>query len=116
MVSRGQIVVVDFAVAGMPKKVRPALVIQADHYNRKMTNTVVAMITTNLTRANEPSHLLVDLSTPEGKLSGLIHSSVVNCNTLTTIRQDEALRVLGSLTGSAMHQIDQCLKAALAIS
>jgi mRNA-degrading endonuclease toxin of MazEF toxin-antitoxin module len=46
MVSRGQIVVVDFSVAGLPKKVRPVLVIQADTYNQKMTNTVVAMITT----------------------------------------------------------------------
>jgi mRNA-degrading endonuclease toxin of MazEF toxin-antitoxin module len=52
MLSRGQIVVMDFAVAGMPKKVRPVLVVQADHYNRKMSNTVVAMITTNLTRAS----------------------------------------------------------------
>jgi mRNA-degrading endonuclease toxin of MazEF toxin-antitoxin module len=54
MVSRGQIVVVDFAVAGMPRKVRPVLVVQADHYNRKMTNSVVAMITTNLSHAREP--------------------------------------------------------------
>jgi mRNA interferase MazF len=116
MISRGQIVVVDFAVAGMPKKVRPVLVIQADHYNQKMTNTVVAMITTNLARASEPTQLVIDISTPEGKQSGLLHSSVVNCNTLTTIRQDEVLRVLGSLAGNSMQQIEQCLKAALAIS
>ena len=51
MLSRGQIVVVDFGVAGMPKKVRPVLVVQSDDYNRKMTNSVVAMITTNLARA-----------------------------------------------------------------
>ena len=116
MLNRGQIVVIDFAIAGMPRKVRPVLVIQSDQYNQKMTNTIVAMITTNLARAGEPSHLLIDISTPEGKLSGLLHSSVVNCNTLTTVRQDEALRVLGSLADSAMDQIDQCLKAALAIS
>jgi mRNA interferase MazF len=103
MVSLGQIVVVDFAVAGVPRKVRPVLVIQADAYNRKMTNTVVAMITTNLARAGEPSHLLIDVSTPEGKQSGLLHSSVVNCNTLTTVRQDEVLRVLESLPGSTMQ-------------
>ena len=116
MVSRGLIVVVDFAVAGMPKKVRPVLLVQADEYNRKMANTVVAMITTNLTRASEPSHLLIDISTPEGKLSGLLHSSVVNCNTLTTFRQDEVLRVLGSLAGGTMQQVDRCLNAALAIA
>jgi mRNA interferase MazF len=81
-----------------------------------MANTVVAMITTNLARATEPSHLLIDIATPEGKQSGLLHSSVVNCNTLTTVKQDEILRVLGSLSGSVMLQIDQCLKTALAIA
>lgn len=35
MVRRGDIVVVDFGVAGMPKKVRPVLVVQADVYNQK---------------------------------------------------------------------------------
>jgi hypothetical protein len=41
---------------------------------------------------------------------------VSHCNTLTTIRNDEVLHVLGFLAGSTMQQIDQCLKAALAIS
>ncbi len=116
MVSRGEIVVVDFAVAGMPKKVRPVLVIQADAYNQKMTNTIVAMITTNLVRAHEPTHLLIDLATPEGQQSGLLHTSVVNCNTLTTVRQDEVLRVLGSLPPATLLQIDQCLKTALGVA
>lgn len=115
MANRGDVVVVDFAVAGMPKKVRPVLVVQADAYNRKMTNTVVAMITTNLARASEPTHLLVDVATPEGKQSGLLHTSVVNCNTLTTVRQADILRVLGSLSAAMMQRIDGCLKAALAI-
>ncbi len=75
MASRGDVVVVDFAVANMPKKIRPALVIQADIYNRKMTNTIVAMITTNLARTSERTHLLVDVSTAEGQRSGLLHTS-----------------------------------------
>jgi mRNA interferase MazF len=115
MANRGEIVVVDFAVAGMPKKVRPVLVIQADAYNRKMANTVVALITTNLVRASEPTHLLIDITTPEGRQSGLLHRSVVNCNTLTTVRQGEILRVLGSFPASTMQQVEQCLKVALAI-
>src|SRR5439155_19798607 len=104
-----------FAVAGMPKKVRPVLVVQSDDYNRKMTNSIVAMITTNLARASEPTHLLIDIATSEGKQSGLLHASVVNCNTLTTVRQDDVLRALGSLSASMMTRIDQCLKVALAI-
>lgn len=116
MVSRGQIVVVDFAVAGLPKKVRPVVIVQADSYNHKMANTVVAMITSNLSRAAEPSHLLIDVTTPDGKQSGLLHTSVVNCNTLTTVRQSDVLRTLGSLPASVMQRIDQCLKAALAVA
>lgn len=112
MVNRGEIVVVDFAVAGMAKKIRPVLVIQADASNHKMANTVVAMITTNLRRAAEPSHYLIDITTADGVRSGLLHTSVVNCNRLTTVRQDDILRVLGSLSASVMQQVDQCLKAA----
>ena len=115
MLSRGQIVVVDFAVAGLPKKIRPVLVVQSDAYNRKMTNSIVAMITTNLTRASEPTHLLIDITTPDGKQSGLLHASVVNCNTLTTIRQDDVLRVLGSLSPVLMARIDLRLRTALDI-
>jgi len=58
---------------------------------------------------------LIDATTPEGKQSGLLHTSVVNCNTLTTIRQDDVLRVLGSLSAGSMQQIDLSLKAALGI-
>jgi mRNA interferase MazF len=115
MLSRGQFVVVDFAVAGMPNKVRPVLVVQSDAYNRKMTNSIVAMITTNLARASEPTHLLIDIATPDGRQSGLLHPSVVNCNTLTTVRQGDVLRVLGDLSPAMMARIDQCLKVALAI-
>lgn len=70
MASRGEVVVVDFAVAGMPRQVRPVLVVQSDSYNRKMANTIVAMITTNLARSLEPTHLLIDISTPDGQQSG----------------------------------------------
>ena len=81
-----------------------------------MSNTVVAMITTNLARAAEPSHFLIDIHSPAGKPSGLLHTPVVNCNTLTTVRQDEVLQVLGALPTTEMLKIESCLKAALAIS
>jgi mRNA interferase MazF len=71
----------------MPKKIRPVIVVQCDVCNQKMANTIVAMITTNLSRSFEASCLLIDINGPEGQQSGLLHSSVVNCNTLTTIRQ-----------------------------
>jgi hypothetical protein len=37
LVGRGQIVVMDFPVAGMPRKVRPVSVIRADHCNLRIS-------------------------------------------------------------------------------
>jgi mRNA interferase MazF len=45
-VSRGDVVLVDFPFsAGGGSKVRPAVVVQNDRDNRRLTNIIVAMIT-----------------------------------------------------------------------
>ena len=85
-VTRGHVVLVDFPFAGGgTSKVRPALVVQNDRDNGRLTNTVVAMITSRTQRTTEPTQLLLDVSTPEGKQTGLIMNSVVNCVNLFTI-------------------------------
>jgi mRNA-degrading endonuclease toxin of MazEF toxin-antitoxin module len=59
-------------------KVRPALVVQSDHNNVRLTHTIVAIITKTTHRAtSEATQLLIDISTPEGKQSGLLHTSAV---------------------------------------
>jgi len=61
-------VLVDFPFAGGGgSEVRPALVVQNDRDNARLTNTVVAMITSRVQRAAEPTQLFLDVSTPEGK-------------------------------------------------
>lgn len=95
---------------------RPVLVIQSDVYNRRIRNTIVAQITTNLTRASDPAHLLIDLATPEGQQSGLLHDSVVSCLNLATLSEDRIDKAIGSLPDVAMAKVSQCLKTALAIS
>ena len=64
-VERGDVVLtrVPHAAGGRGKK-RPAVVIQADHYNQSERFVIVAEITTNLTRVADPANLLVETATP----------------------------------------------------
>jgi mRNA interferase MazF len=114
-VHRGDVVLVDFPFSsGAGSKPRPALVVQNDRDNGRLTNTIVAMITGTTRRAAEATQLLIELATPEGRQSGLRRDSVVNCVNLFTVDQAKVIRVIGSLPLTAMQQIDGCLKAALA--
>jgi mRNA-degrading endonuclease toxin of MazEF toxin-antitoxin module len=58
---------------------------------------------------------LIDITTPEGRQSGLIQTSAVKCEHLATLDQALIIRVIGSLPVSAMAQIDACLKASLGL-
>jgi mRNA interferase MazF len=116
-VTRGDVVLVDFPFAGGgTSKVRPALIVQNDRDNGRLTNTVVAMITSRTQRATEPTQLFLDVSTPEGRQTGLIMNSVINCVNLFTIEQRKVLRTLGRISPALLRQIDDCLKAAFSLS
>jgi mRNA interferase MazF len=111
---RGDVVLVDWPFSGGgSSKIRPALIIQNDRDNRRLTNTVLAMITSFTRRAPEPTQLLIEISTPEGIQTGLRQDSVVNCVNLFTVEQTKVLRVIGFLSPSLMQKIDECLKSAL---
>src|SRR5271165_155738 len=85
---RGDIVLLDYPYAdGSGSKVRPALVVQNDRDNQRLTNTIVALITKNVSRVHEPTQLLIDVSTPEGRQSGLNQTSAVTCGNLFTVAQ-----------------------------
>jgi PemK-like, MazF-like toxin of type II toxin-antitoxin system len=52
------------SVHGGRRKVRPALVVQNDRDNARMTNTIVAQISENTARFNEPTQHLIELANP----------------------------------------------------
>lgn len=111
---RGDVVIVEFPyVEGRRGKKRPALIVQNDRDNIRLTNTVVAMISGNIQHAAEPTQLLIDPATPEGSPSGLHGPSVVKCCNLYTITQADIQRVIGRLTDPVMAKVEQRLKAAL---
>ena len=95
---RGDVVLVDWPFSGgQGSRVRPALVVQNDVDNQRLTNTIIAMITSQTRRVGEPTQVLIDISTAEGKQTGLRVSSVVNCVNLFTIEQSKILRTIGQL-------------------
>jgi mRNA interferase MazF len=74
---RGDVVLLDYPYAdGSGSKVRPVLIVQNDRDNQRLTNTIVALITKNVSRVHEPTQLRIDVSTPEGQQSGLNQHSV----------------------------------------
>ena len=116
-VRRGDIVLVPIPfTSGTGGKVRPALVVQTDRNNGRLNDTIFAIITTTTHRAlTEPTQLLLDIATPEGRQSGLLHTSAVKCEHLATIDQTLILRVIGSVPASTMSKVNACLKASLAL-
>ncbi|MFI5456637.1 MAG: type II toxin-antitoxin system PemK/MazF family toxin [Isosphaerales bacterium] len=117
MMRRGDVVIVAFPyMRGGGGKNRPAIVVQCDRDNHRLSNTIVAMITGNIRYAqSEPTQLLVDPSTTEGKSSGLSYASAVKCSNLYTVDQQHILATIGSLSPPLMSGVDACLKAALAL-
>ncbi len=114
--NRGDVILAMIPNVGAPGgKLRPALIVQSDQNNARFNETIVAPITTNVSRVHQAHQLLIDVSTEDGKASGLLHSSAVRCERLQSIPQSEARRTIGHLSGPLMREIDECLKAALGI-
>lgn len=114
--TRGDIVLVQFPYSsGVGSKLRPAVVVQPDHNNRRLTNVILVPVTTTIRRATEPTQFLVDVGSATGKATGLRHTSVVSCENLTTVAQSLVRRRLGRLPRDAMDQVNDCLKAALGL-
>ena len=113
---RGNVILLDFPFQdNKGSKIRPALVVQNDHDNQRLANTIVAMITGNLQYAHEPANLLIDPKTKDGAASGLHGPSVVKCGNLFTVPQTKILHVIGRISRQTTLRLNRCLKAALGI-
>jgi mRNA interferase MazF len=114
--TRGDVVLVDYPFSsGVGSKRRPALVVQNDRDNARLTSTIVAMITSHTARAFEATQLKIDISTPEGQPSGLRQDSAVICTNLFTIEKRLVVQRIGLLSENLMARIDACLKDSLGL-
>jgi mRNA interferase MazF len=102
MALRGDVVIVDFPFTDQQgTKRRPAVVVQAEVYNRMISKSVIAMVTGNLKRIADPAHLFIDPQTSDGASSGLRAPSLVSCNNLFTVDQEDFVRTLRSSSTNA---------------
>jgi len=90
--------------------------VQADGYNARLRHALVAEVTTNLAAANDPACQLIEVSTPEGRASGLTQNSIVGCLFLATIAESRLAAPIGRLSAALMQQLAQCLKSALGLA
>lgn len=110
--NRGDVVLARITQDGHAK-VRPAVIVQNDRNNHRLTNVIVAMITSNTKLASkEATQVLIDVSSPAGKQSGLLHTSAIKCENLYTTSQAK-LRKLGTLPATLMDQVDNSLRVSL---
>jgi mRNA interferase MazF len=113
---RGDVVLLQAPFASRAgAKTRPMLVVQNDANNARMANTILVFITTNLSRASEPTQVLIDVQTADGQISGLKKNSVVSCENILTVVQGDIQRTIGRLPDALMGLVDQALKASLAL-
>jgi mRNA interferase MazF len=111
---RGDVVLVQFPRSDMRGwDRRPALVVQADGLTTGLSQVVLSMITTNLSRAGHPSRVLVRVSSPAGIASGLLADSVIMTDNLATILEKAIHSVIGSIPD--MSHVDAALRHTLGV-
>jgi mRNA interferase MazF len=103
---RGDVILALIPNVGSPGgKKRPALVVQSDLNNARLNETIIAAITSNTSRVHEAHQLLIDVSTPDGNATGLLHDSAVRCERLHTIPQVDVARVIGKMSDALMSKL-----------
>jgi len=108
---RGDVILVLFPNSDLrTAKLRPAVIVQADNLQTELSQIIVAMISSNLSRAEHPSRIFLKLNSPEGLQSGLLTDSVVMTDNLATITERAIDRVIGDLL---MDKVDIALRHTL---
>lgn len=118
-VGRGDVVLIAFpfiAEGQVERKRRPAVVVQADRYNRGRAVVIIAAITSTRSHKALPCKVLVTKDSPAGRQANLRLDSVVDCQTLATVPRDEIVRRLGRFPPNVLQQVDRGLKDALGLA
>ena len=111
---RGDVVIVPIPFQDkLGEKIRPAVVVQCDAENRRLGNTIVAMVSGNLKDLGRSTTMLIDPGTVDGASSGLHGASLLKCYTLATVRQKRILKLVGHLSDALKQKLNDCLKAEL---
>jgi mRNA interferase MazF len=108
---RGDIVLVDWPYSDRTgRKLRPAVVVQADFLNGLIDDTILVQITRT---AHGIPGTEVAINPVQEPASGLIHPSFASCANLLTADPGFIDQTIGYLSNAIMRQIDTCLKKVL---
>jgi mRNA interferase MazF len=112
--NRGDVVLVLFPDSNLrTAKRRPALVVQQDNLQTGLSQTIVAMISSNMARAGHPSRVTVLQASPEGRQMGIHTDSVIMTDNLATVQENEIDRTIGSCPN--MSLVDAALRHTLGL-
>lgn len=90
--------------------VRPVLIVQNNLGNKHAPTTIVAPLTSRLTKKPLPTHIKV------GTSCGLVCESVVLCEQIRTIDKSRLTTKLGQVDVFTMENIDKALKISLGLA
>lgn len=113
MIARGDVCWVDFGMprGSAPAKRRPAVVVQADDFNRSAIQTLVVVpLTSNTALAAMPGNVLVP-----GEASGLPKDSVANVSQVTVASREHVEHPVGALPTGLVRQVDAGLRTVLGL-
>lgn len=97
-------------------KRRPAVIISNDYNNARLDDVLLVPLTSNVTRATrEPTQVVVEMATPEGKAGGIRLDSVIDCTVIATIPKTLLVSKIGAFPNEVMERVDMCLMIALSI-
>ena len=111
---RGDVILVQFPrsdLRGWDR--RPALVVQADGLGTALPQLVLAMITSNLSRAGHPSRVFVPVASPTGAASGLLMDSIIMTDNLATVLVKAIHLVIGKIPD--LTDVNAALRHTLAL-
>ena len=113
IVRRGDVFLVSFdpTIGHEIKKTRPALVLQNDVGNEHSPLTIVAAITSSISRFRYPVEVVVE---PD-KANGLELRSAIRLDQIRTVDKRRLIKRLGSADARTMREVDQAIMVSLGL-
>jgi mRNA interferase MazF len=89
-------------------------VVRNDRENVRMANSIVAQVSSNITRLNEATQHFIVLAADPG--CGLARDSALVATNLLTMQQSDSPRVLGSLSAVTTTRVGDCPRVAFGLT
>ena len=106
---RGDVVLITFPFSDLQGiKVRPALIISSNKYNKKSQDALFMLISSNI-KNPRPIDIVIKYNHPDFKMTGLKKDSLVKCDKIVSLLKETAKRHLGHISEELQKSIDLTL-------